>query len=571
MVKRAVSHASGSVMVVMLLLLALTGCQRGSRQWDQFVETFIDGYARWHPEWAVSIGLHQFDGQLPDFSPVALQTEVIWLKAQRQLAENFDPAALSEPQRMERENAHVIIDGELFWLEEAQWPFKSPTYYTGVLDPGGVYVNREYAPLDQRLRAYVAHAGGIPAVAEQVKANLKLPLPKTYVQRGRIGFGGLASFLEDDVPDIFAPVDDAVLQAEFRSANTAAVQALKELDEWLEAQEADATDDFALGAELFSKMLWATQRIDVPLDALEAIGRRDLERNLAAMAAACKAYAPDKTTAECIAMVQDDKPDGGVVDEARNQLVGLRQLVVDEELVTIPGTEEALVDESPPHMRWNSAFIDIPGPYEEGLPSTYYISPPDPSWSEQEQRDYLPGKNDLLFTSVHEVWPGHFLQFLHGNRASSRLGAAFGSYAFVEGWAHYAEELMWEVNLNDGDPATHIGQLLNALLRNVRYLSAIGLHSKGMTVEESEKMFQELAYQDVGTARQQAARGTFDPGYLNYTLGKLMIRRLRADWTDSRGGREAWGAFHDSFLSFGSPPVPLVRKAMLGEDSGPAL
>jgi uncharacterized protein (DUF885 family) len=222
-------------------------------------------------------------------------------------------------------------------------------------------------------------------------------------------------------------------------------------------------------------------------------------------------------------------------------------------------------------MRWNFAYIDIPGPYEKDLPSIYYIAPPDPDWSEAERRAYVPGEADLLFTSVHEVWPGHFLQFLHSNRAPSKFSQVFVGYAFAEGWAHYAEEMMWEAGLGDGEPEIQIGQLLNALMRNVRYLSAIGLHARGMTVEESERMFRDKGLQDAATARQQAARGTFDPAYLNYTLGKLMIRRLRDDWADERGGRQAWQAFHDEFLSYGGPPIPLIRAAMLGSDGGPLL
>jgi uncharacterized protein (DUF885 family) len=239
--------------------------------------------------------------------------------------------------------------------------------------------------------------------------------------------------------------------------------------------------------------------------------------------------------------------------------------------VTIPGPEQAQVAEAPPYRRWNAAYINIPGPYETNLPSTYYIAPPDPSWTAKEQHDYIPGNADLLFISVHEVWPGHFLQFLHANRARSKLGRIFQSYAFSEGWAHYGEEMMWEVGLNDGDPATHVGQILNALLRDARYLSAIGLHTGGMTAEQSEALFREKAFVDAGNARQQAARGTFDPAYGNYTLGKLMIRKLRDDWTAHRGGRAAWQAFHDELLSHGSPTLPHVRKVMLGPEAGPPL
>ena len=257
--------------------------------------------------------------------------------------------------------------------------------------------------------------------------------------------------------------------------------------------------------------------------------------------------------------------------EARRQIPRLRAFVEAKNLVTIPGTEQALVEESPPYNRQNSAYIDPPGPFERGIPSIYYISPPDPSWDKATQDAFVPGKDDLLFTSVHEVMPGHFLQFLHANRSPSLFGRIFVGYAFAEGWAHYTEEMMWEAGLGDGSPSVHIGQLSNALLRDCRFLSAIGLHARGMTQEQSRAMFVEQCYQDEGNARQQSARGTYDPAYLNYTMGKLLIRRLRADWTATRGGRAGWKAFHDRFLSFGGPPIPLVRQEMMGEKTARAL
>ena len=176
----------------------------------------------------------------------------------------------------------------------------------------------------------------------------------------------------------------------------------------------------------------------------------------------------------------------------------------------------------------------------------------------------------MLFTSVHEVYPGHFVQFLHANRSKSKFGQVFVGYAFAEGWAHYCEEMMYDSGLGQGDPELHIGQLQEALLRDVRFLSAIGMHTKGMTVEESKKMFLEQGLRSEGEAEQQSNRGTFDPAYLNYTMGKLMIMKLRDDWCASRGGRSAWKQFHDAFLSYGGPPIPLVRKAMMGpNDTGP--
>ena len=342
---------------------------------------------------------------------------------------------------------------------------------------------------------------------------------------------------------------------------------MKDLNAWFTQQESSATNDFALGPEKFSQMLQATERVDVPLAQLKEIADRDLERNLTALREACAQLAPGKTIAQCVAKAQANKPQGSPVEAARKQLVDLRSFVEEKKIVTVPGPEEAKVEEAPPYNRQNFAYINIPGPYEKGLPSIYYIAPPDPSWPKAERDAFVPGQADLLFTSVHEVWPGHFLQFLHANRSPSKFGEVFVGYAFAEGWAHYTEEMMWEAGLGS-DPETHIGQLIEALLRNVRFLSAIGLHTGGMMVAESEKMFREKGYQDAGNARQQAARGTFDPAYLNYTMGKLIIKKLREDWTASRGGRQAWKEFHDEFLKYGGPPIPLVRKAMLGGENG---
>jgi uncharacterized protein (DUF885 family) len=294
------------------------------------------------------------------------------------------------------------------------------------------------------------------------------------------------------------------------------------------------------------------------------VGRADLARNLAALQQACTEYLPVAPIEACITKVEADKPSGGAVEGARAQLGMLHQFIIDHDLVSIPGTEQALVAEAPPFHRSNIAYIDIPGPHDKGMPSIYYIPPPDPSWSKVDQEARVQGKLIQLFISVHEVWPGHFVQFLHANRSPFEFGQLFVGYAYAEGWAHYTEEMMWEAGLGNGASEAHIGQLSQALLRNVRFLCAIGMHTQGMSMSSCETMFREQAYQDPRSARQQAARGTYDPAYLNYTMGKLMIRKLRADWTANRGGRAAWRAFHDRFLSYGGPPIPLVREQMLG-------
>lgn len=566
--------------IPLLLLLAGASCRinRGDPDtqsksagsevsWEVYVNQFLEAYFTAHPDFAARSGRHEFDGKLPELSNAGIKKEIDRLRAEKARVNKFEDSRLDQRQEFERNYVMAVIDADLFWLESAEWPYRNPQFYADVIDPD-VYVSRPYAPLDQRLRAYTRYAKAIPAALVQIRNNLRTPMPRTYVQIGKTTFGGLVSFYEKDVPAVFASVKDEQLQKDFSEANAAAIKAMRELDAWFQSQQATATDDFAIGAEKFSEMLRKTEGVEVRLDELEGVGRRDLDRNLTALREACVSYAPRQSVADCVAKAEAHKPTGGSVEMARKQLTDLRAFLAEKKLVTIPGAEEALVAEAPAYRRWNFAYINIPGPYEKNLPSTYYIAPPDPSWSQQEKDAYLPGQANLLFTSVHEVWPGHFLQFLHANRAQSKFGQVFVGYAFAEGWAHYTEEMMWEAGLGEGDSEIHIGQLLNAILRNVRFLSAIGMHTGTMTVQESEQMFREQGLQDAGTARQQAARGTFDPAYLNYTMGKLMIKKLREDWTAARGGKQAWQKFHDEFLTYGGPPIPLVRRAMLGEAKG---
>ncbi|MDY6947846.1 MAG: DUF885 domain-containing protein, partial [Pseudomonadota bacterium] len=536
--------------------------------WSKYVDEFVESYFRANPTFAVWQGRHEFDGQMPDWSAEGIKKEVARMEQMRTRAIGFGDEGLMPEERFQRDYIVSRIDNDLFSLREARQPFTNPSwYFDSGLDPS-TYVNTPYAPAEQRARAFITYAKQVPAALTQIKSNLELPLPRTFIDFSVASFGGFADFYRNDVPQAFAEVQDEALKKELAGVIEPAAVAMEDIAKWMESQRATANDAYALGPELFSTMLRMTENVDVPLEKIEAIGRADLERNSSALNAACKAFAPGAKIEECIARMNADKPEGGAVAGARAQLATIKKYILDHDIVSIPGTEEAKVEEAPAYRRQNFAYINIPGAFEKELPSVYYIAPPDPKWSKAEQEAYIPGKADLLFTSIHEVWPGHFLQFLHSNRSSWRFGQLFVGYAFAEGWAHYGEELMIEHGIASTSPELHIGQLLNALLRNVRYMCAIGLHTQGMTVAQCEQMFKQQAYQDVGNARQQAARGTYDPGYLNYTMGKLMIRKLREDWSSSRGGRQAWKLFNDEFLSYGGPPIPLVRSQMMPGPAG---
>ncbi len=579
---------------------------QASLQWQQTADGFVQSYFAAQPFFAAQAGKHDYDGQLPDMSAHGIKREIARLHDERDQLNAVDPSKLEPKERFDRAYLLSVVDRDLYWLEKAKYPSTNPYWYLGNIDPD-LYLSRPYAPLNVRMKAYIKYARGIPKVAKDIQDNLKGPLPKSYVDLGIAVFGGFVDFYKKDVAAVFASVGDPAMQKDLADADTNAANAMGNLTNYLTGLRKTATDNFPLGKDLYAQMVKDTEQVDVPIEQIEAAGRADLDRNIAALKAECATYLPKGTLAACVAKVTAKKPPEGSVEAARRQLPVLRDFVQKNNVVSIPNDDQALVAEAPPYNRNNAAFIQIPGPYDKGVPATYNIAPPDPKWTKAEQLQYIPSEATLMFTSVHEVWPGHFLQFLHSNSNPDKLEALWVSYAFAEGWAHYCEEMMYEEGLGRGDPELHIGQIMEALLRDVRLLSSIGLHTEGWTVARSEKMFREQAFQDPGNARQQAARGTYDPAYLNYTLGKLMIRKLRADWVakmhssvaapaggapggeppaqpasaamtgpamtgpamtgaPGAGGDQAlWHDFHDKFLSYGGPPIPMVRREMMGD------
>ena len=561
--RTSLGRAVASILLGTALASVKVAAAAPAEPWSAFSQHTIEGWLAIDPAFAVYEGAHQYDGKLPDWSEAGLKKKADFLNGVIDHARAYD--TLTGNERFERDYMIKVAEGQLFWLRDADQPHTNPAFYIGGgLDPN-VYLTREYADKPSRMKALIAFFDAVPAAAAQARANLRAPMPASFIKYGVSSFGGFADAYVTNAREAFADVSDPVLQKQLADSSAKAAKAMADMRDWLASQKATATQDFALGADRFARMIAATEAVNTPLDQLEQIGRADLKRNQDALRAACASFAPGATIPACMDKMNANKPANGVVAEATAQIPSLTAFVKAKDLVTIPGTEKALVRESPPYNRENGAYIDPPGPYEKGIPSIYYIAPPDPAWPKEKQLAYIEGKDSLLFTSVHEVMPGHFLQFLHANRSPSMFGRLFVGYAFAEGWAHYSEEMMWEAGLGAGDPEVHIGQLSNALLRDCRFLSAIGMHARGMTMAQSKQMFIEQCYQDEGTADQQAARGTYDPAYLNYTLGKLMIRKLREDWTASRGGRAAWKDFHDTFLNYGGPPIPLVRQAMMGE------
>lgn len=575
-VRDAGSFRNWIAAVLVAFGFALAGCQKEqpaqppapapAPDWAEFTDEFIERHFEAAPTAGVWAGRHEYDGQLPAVSRAGIERRAAMLRDfARRAAEQFPANSLSAAQELERQNLLAAIDGMLFGVEDARYHLRNPAWYSGAASPS-VYVSREYAAKQVRLAALTAYLRNLPAYLAQMRETLEPPFAEPFLRTALVRFGGLASHLENEAPTVFAEVRAEATQEAFSEALEPALAALQDLQAWLERQLEQAGGDFALGEERYRALLWRVYRIDLDWRTLKQVAEADLERNLDLLRASCALVDPAITVAQCAARVREDKPEAGAVARANEQLPELRAFMLQADLVGVPSDESAYVAEAPAYRRTNSAYIEIPGPYEQGLPSIYYIAGPDPEWPPEVQRQYVPGEADLMNTSVHEVWPGHFLHSLFNKRSSNRVGKVLRNGMLNEGWAHYAEELMQEAGLGDEQPLLRVGQILDALMRDVRFLSSIGLHLEGMSVDASRQMFAELAFLDPGNAEQQALRGTYDPGYFAYTLGKLIIRKMREDWTADRGGRDAWRAFHETLLLHGSAPLPVLRKAMLGAD-----
>src|SRR6516165_10798468 len=314
-------------------------------RWPEFAARFIEGYLRANPYFAVQAGRHEFDGQMSDWSAGGMAAEVARLHAMRTEAQSFDTAGLTEGERLEREIVLTVTDGNLFWLERAQSPFTNPAWYLGQLDPE-VYLNRDYAPLATRMRAYIGYLHAITKLAADVRANLRTPLPPSFVQRGIDDFGGYVDFFRKDGPKVFRAVQDGAAQNDLADASAAAAAAMAGLKAWFAGERRHATGRYALGEPLFLEMLRSTERVAVPIAQLLEVGRADLERNTQALKAACAQYLPDGTLRACVARMSAHKPQGGAVAGARAQLAQLRQFVIDHHVVAVPSDETCQVAEA---------------------------------------------------------------------------------------------------------------------------------------------------------------------------------------------------------------------------------
>jgi uncharacterized protein (DUF885 family) len=506
------------------------------------------------PAMGRTLGLHEFDGKVSDYSRAAIEARIARVEQQRAELAAVDKAGLTADAALDIEL--LLRDSDLLLFRQkdlVEWR-RRPQSYDEMFDVSS-YLERDYAPLEERAKKLLAHEHAALLQVPHIRENLVSPMSGPVLETAVKIFRGYAEYLRGDVVKQLKGVGDADFQADFARTNEKLAAEAEALVKHLKTVELPRGDNsHVLGVERFRKLLLVQEGLTIPLAELKKMGEENLAQNKKAFEALAKQVKPKRTTKE------------GVLADATRIMNAARQFLIDKKIVTIPNEDRAIPKETPPFMRWNAAFLRGPGPFEpKAVTSFYYITRPDPTWPKKEQEEYLMPLGVLLSTTVHETYPGHFLQGLWSKKAPTRAQKMLDTYSFREGWAHYTEQMMIEEGFGAEDPQNHLGQLSDALLRNCRLVVSLGLHAEQMTMVEAEKRFINDCYQDKATAHEQAVRGTFDPGYFAYTLGKIQILALREEAKKQLGAKFSLQRFHDALLAHGSPPVPLIKGRVLRE------
>jgi uncharacterized protein (DUF885 family) len=542
-------------------------------KFNQLIDQYFDFYFTIRPSDGTTAGFHQYDGRLEDYSSAAVGEAIARLQGFRGRFSQIESAQLTETASGDLAMVQGSIQSQLLDLQEIQRWRKDPDFYSSMIcNAAFVIMRRNFAPAEERLRSLIARERQMPGLLEHARRNLENP-PRVYTEVALEQLPGDIEFFRHDVAKAFSAVSDSQLLAEFKAANDGVLQAMTAYqglvrDELLPASHGD----FQLGAENYSKKLLYDEMVDLPLNRLLEIGYADLRLNQRRLQEVAAQIDPQRGLSEVLSELQKDHPaPDQLLQRFRDVLGGLREFIVTHHIVTIPSGAPPTVEATPPFERaLTTASMDTPGAYEsKATEALMNVTTADPAWSREHIEQWMQSFNrgTIISTAVHEVYPGHYVQFLWIKQAPSKTRKLLFSSSNAEGWAHYTEQMMLDQGYGSNDPGLRLGQLEDALLRDARFIAGIEMHTGKMTLDQARQFFIQEGYQLPPVADEESKRGTSDPTYLVYTLGKLQIMKLRADYQKKMGDQFSLREFHDRFMQQGSVPLKLIRKAMLGDDS----
>jgi uncharacterized protein (DUF885 family) len=543
-----------------MAILATTGAAASLS--DRYFDKY---YFPNNPTAATSAGIHNYDGRLEDYSKSGVASRVAALK-------KFEAEFGKQPAGADRDLVLNSLRAALLDLEVIRsWEKNPDLYSSGISNSAFTIMSRTFASPEARLKSLISRERAMPKVLKDARENLKNP-PKVYTEVAIEQLPGIVDFFDHDVPLAFEQVKEPKLLAEFHKSNAQVIAALKDYEKFLRDDVLPRSNgDFRLGAENFSKKLALEEMVDIPLDRLLQIGYDDLHANQRRLQETAAQIDPSKTPRQVLEDLEKDHPPADKLLEAfRDQVVKLRDFIVANKIITIPSPVLPILEETPAFERaLTSASMDTPGPFEMIAKQAYFnVTLPEKDWKPERVEDYMRSFNrgTILSTATHEAYPGHYVQFLWMQHVESRVRKLVGANSNAEGWAHYCEQMILDEGFST-DPRMRLGQLMDALLRNARFVVGIEMHTGKMTMEQGVEFFEKEGYQVHETADKETKRGTSDPTYLYYTLGKLQILKLRADYKAMKGAQFSLEQFHDAFMQQGFPPIKIVRRALLGNDS----
>lgn len=572
-------------MKTLLVVLSLSICHplfaqitndattRNSSNWNQLVDNFFDDFYSLNPTQATAAGFHQHDSELEDYSRKGIDNQIALANKYLTRLDAFDTKPLSSEERQDYQLLVNDLKSTLLELQNIRGWEKNPDHYSsGLTQSAFVIMSRKFAPPEQRLQSLIDRENKMPTFLAAGKENLKNP-PHIYTEVAIQQLPGIVGFFQKDVPEAFVDVKDQKLLAEFHSSNAAVIAALQEYEKFLKQTLLPVSNgDFRIGTENYQKKLLYDEMVDIPIDRLLQIGYDDLHRNQEAFKRVAAQIDPKKSAEQVREELQSDHPQPDqLLQTFKNDLSGIRQFILDKHIVTIPSPVPPIVEETPPFARaLTFASMDTPGPYEKVAKEAFFnVTLPEKDWSKERTESFMGqfNRSTMISVAVHEVYPGHYVQFLWVPAAPSKIRKLLGCGSNSEGWAHYTEQMMLDEGYGNGDLKLRLGQIQDALLRDARYIVGISMHTGKMSFDEAIQFFQKEGYQPQSVAEVETKRGTSDPTYLVYTLGKLEITKLRDDYRKKMGKSFSLQEFHDAFLKQGFPPVRIVRETLLGDKS----
>jgi uncharacterized protein (DUF885 family) len=563
-----------SRIILIFLLAGVCFAQKRDDEFARLADRLFDEVVfKYDPVQGTQAGFHQWDTMLGSGSRAEIEAQTTALHKFEQEVESFDASGLSPVAAADRELVLAQIRGQLLTLEVIRpWEKNPDVYSSGVSNAVFVIMSRSFAPPAVRLKSAIAREKLVPRLFQSARENLKNP-PRIYTEIALEQMPGIVSFFQNDVPAAFKGVSDAALLAEFKTANQGVIDALNGYETFLKTDLLPRSKgDFRIGAETYRKKLLYDEMVDIPLDRLLEIGKENLRVNQTEFKRVAAEIDKTQSAEQILNAAMVDHPAAGkLLQSFRDVLSGLREFIEKNRIVTIPSKVPPIVEETPPFMRaLTTASMDTPGPFEKVAKEAFFnVTLPEKTWDAKQTEEYLQGFNrgTIISTAVHEVYPGHYTQFVWIARAPTKVRKLLGCSSNAEGWAHYTEQMMLDEGYGKGDLKLRLGQLQDALLRNARFIAGIQMHTGKMTVDEAVEFFVKEGYQVRPVAEKEAKRGTSDPTYLVYTLGKLEILKLRDDYKKMKGDRYTLQGFHDAFLQQGFPPIKIVRRALLGNDT----